>query len=526
VTAYDAAVIGAGANGLAAAALLGKAGQRVVVLERRESAGGTNTTEEFHPGYRANVCRDDPGWLAPALLRELELERHGLRVTAAPTGAVALRVGAPPLPLSPSIPAAVDRLRAHAPRDAEQWPAFCQLLHDATRFLAGANATRPPRIQSRNPADIFSMVALGRRLRSLGRRQMMEVLRVVPMPVSDLLDEWFGDTLVKGALATLGVQEVIYGPMAGGTALVFLHAHVGAFLGEVGVRRVVQGGVGGLVGALERSARAAGVEIRTSADVAGISARDARVTGVVLSDGDEVTAQRIVSSADTRQTFDLVDAGWLDPELVRAVDNVRTRGATARVHFALDGLPTFSGRQDDSASGGLLIWSPGIEGIERAADDAKYGRLPPEPALTAVIPSIVDPSLAPPGRHVLSVQVHHAAYGLRGGWRDAERQALGDLVELQLSRCMADIRERILARWVVTPVDLESRYGAAGGSLMHGELALDQFLFMRPVPSCGRYATPLRGLWLCGSGSHPASTSGAAGLLAAREILERGGNGR
>ena len=528
MTVYDAVIIGAGANGLAAAALLAKGGQRVVVVDRRDSVGGTNATEEFHPGFRANTCRDDPGWIAPALLRELDLEKHGLRVTAAPMGVVALRPGAPPLALPPSIPQAVDTLRAHSPRDAAKWPAFCQLLSDASRFLAGAYATRPPKVQSRTPADLFALISLGRRLRSLGRRQMMEVLRVVPMPVSDFLDEWFDDEILKGALATLGVQDVIHGPMAGGTALVLLHSHVGSFLGEVGVRRVVEGGVAGLVAALERAARAAGAEIRTSSEVAAVTVREARATGVLLSTGDEIAAQRVVSSADTQRTFNLVDAGWLDPELIRAVDNVRTRGATARLHFALDGLPGFSpaGGSANGIAAGLLVSSPGVHGLERAADEAKYGRLPDNPALTLVLPSVKDPSLAPSGRHVMSVQVHHAAYSLRSGWGDAERQALGDLVERQLGRLIPGFADRVLGRSVLTPPDLESAFGVTGGSLTHGELALDQFLFMRPVPTCARYATPLRGLWLCGAGTHPASTSGAGGLLAAREMLERAQSGR
>jgi phytoene dehydrogenase-like protein len=243
----------------------------------------------------------------------------------------------------------------------------------------------------------------------------------------------------------------------------------------------------------------------------------------VLSGGDEIAAQRVVSSADPRRTFDLIDASWLDPELVRAVDNVRTRGATARVHFALDALPAFPtrGGAANGVAGGLLIASPGVQGLERAADEAKYGRLPENPALSIVVPSVADPSLVPPGRHVMSVSVHHAAYGLHSGWGEEQRKALGDLVEQRLNQCAPGFQERVLGRRVLTPVDLESEFGATGGSLTHGELALDQFLFMRPVPTCARYATPLRGLWLCGTGTHPASASGAGGLLAAREMLER-----
>lgn len=518
--ARDVIVIGAGANGLAAAALLARRGRRVVVLERRPIIGGLLATEEFHPGYRANVCRDDPGWVAPDVHPLLDGARAARPVPS--TGGVLLASGdGRGFHLSANAAEAQRALRDLGEDDPGRWERFGAFVTRVAGFLEMTATIRAPRVQSRAPGDLLALASLGRKLRGFGRREMVEVLRAVPMPVADILDEWFASPVLKGALATIGVRDVLHGPLSGGTALVFFHQHMGLPAGHVGARRVAPGGTGAFAEALATAARRAGVEIRAGQEVAGIVVRDGRVAGARLATGEEIEAGMVLSSADPRRTFGLVDPAWLDPALLDAVDHVRMRGATARVHFALDGLPSFGAGREWPLTWlrGSIILAPDLPGLERAYDAAKYGELPEHPAMTAVIPTLDDPGIAPAGHHVLSVSVHHVPYALRGGWTDARREALGALVQRRLETIAPTLGARTQARWVLSPADLEARFGVSEGSLTHGELALDQFLFMRPVPSCARYATPLPGLWLCGAGTHPANGAGASGVLAARELL-------
>ena len=529
--AYDVIVIGAGVNGLTAAAYLARAGRRVLVLERGTRVGGTASIEEFHPGFHARACRDHLGWIPSRLWRDLRLNSAGLRLTHALVGLVAACPGAPPIATWPDARRTAESLRSIAPRDADRWNDFCALIANVTRVLATLYATAAPRVQSRAAGDLLALLSLGRRVRRLGRREAMEVVRAIPMPIADLLDEWVTEPTLAGAIAALGIRYVQHGPLSGGTGFVFFHHHTGAARGSVGVRQVVErvgkgelgaGGGSALVEALESVLRAAGGEIRIDTPVTQILVQDSAVRGVAVASGDEFSAPVVLSNADPHRTFALVDPIWLDSELLGAVDNIRTRGSTARAHFAIDGLPAFSteGKPWDAEwLQGSIVVSPGLMGIERAYDDAKYGQMPGEPALTLSIPSLADASLAPAGRHVVSVDVHHAPFARTGGWGPTEREALGDLVEGQLTRVAWDFRDRVLHRWVLTPTDLEARYGVTGGSLTHGELALDQILFMRPVPQCSRYATPLPGLWLCSVGTHPASASGVSGMLAAKALL-------
>lgn len=519
----DVIVIGAGANGLAAAATLARRGRRVVVLERRVSVGGLLATEEFHPGFRASVCRDDVGWISPDVLQSLA-GAGAARPAPSSGGLMIAGDDGTALHLSANAVEASRALRDRSAADAARWEGFCAFVARVAGFLEMAYAVRAPRVQSRAPGDLLALASLGRRLRGLGRREMVEVLRAVPMPVADLLDEWFESPSLKGALATVGVRDVLHGPLSGGTALVFFHQHVGLPAGHVGARRVGAGGTGAIAEALAAAARRAGADVRPGQSVREIVVREGRVAGVRLESGEELGAATVFSSADPRHTFGLVDPSWLDPAVLDAVDHVRMRGATARVHFALDGLPRFGSGAREWPAGwlqGTIVLAPDLLGVERAYDAAKYGEVPERPAMTAVVPTLDDPSLAPGGQHVLSVSVHHVPYALRRGWNEAAREALGALVQRRLEAVAPELGARTLARWVLTPADLETRFGLTEGSLTHGELALDQMLFMRPVPSCARYETPLPGLWLCGAGTHPANVGGASGALAARELLAK-----
>jgi phytoene dehydrogenase-like protein len=520
---YDVIVIGAGVNGLVAAALLSKRGRRVVVLERRDVAGGTNATEEFHPGFRASACRDEPGWLPQRVAGELELARHGLQVVPAPGGLVGVSPGGPALATYPDVGRTVDALHPISAPDAARWGEFCAFTGRVAGFLEATYTTHPPRVQSRSLADLFALGGLGRRLRSYGRTAMMEILRAVPMPISDVADEWFAHPALRAMLAVHGTRDVLHGPLSGGTALVFMHQQVGHPVGAIGVTAAPRGGSGALVEAALSAARSSGTELRLDAEVTGIVVKAGRVQGVVLQTGEEVLGTHVLSTADPQRSFSWVDPMWLDPMLLGAVDRIRMRGATARVLFALDGLPAFQsgGRElPRDAIGGRMILAPSVDAVERAYDQAKFGAVPDSPALAIVVPTITDPTLAPERRHVMAVTVHHVPHALAGGWDGAAGAALGQRVTDLVSAIAPDLASRLLARVVLTPADLEQRHGCTGGSLTHGELALDQFLFMRPVPACARYATPLPGFWLGGTGSHPASAAGAPGYLAARALLD------
>lgn len=521
MTRYDVIVIGAGANGLATAALLAKKGQRVLLLERRDVAGGTNATEEIHPGYRVNSCRDDTGWVPDALVRQLQLDRHGLEWMRVPAGLVSISADRRAVATYPDVGRTVDELKSHSKDDAARWPGFVEFVNRVGQFLEAAYSVRAPKVQSRALGDLLALAGLGRRLRRMGKREMMDILRVVPMPIVDVGEEWFGDEALRTLLAVAGTTDVRHGPMSGGTALVFLHQQVGLPAGSVGVRRVPRGGTGGLTAALAGAGREAGVELRLGAEVSEIVVEKARAVGVRLSTGEMIGAGQVVSSADPRRSFSWIEPSWLDPELLRAVDNIRMRGTTARVHYALDGLPKFQSGGSEiprDALGGTLVLASSVTAVEKAYDAAKFGQVPAVPALSITVPSLLDPSLAPERRHVLSVTAHHIPYTRTDGWNGTAAEQLADQVTSMLAPIVPDLRERTVQRWVLTPQDLETRYGCTEGNLSHGEVALDQFLFMRPVPPCSRYASPLAGFWLCGSGTHPGLPGGAGAMLVAKEM--------
>jgi phytoene dehydrogenase-like protein len=354
---------------------------------------------------------------------------------------------------------------------------------------------------------------------------MVELLRTVPMSVGELLDDWFETDILKGVLGARGVTGVLQGPRSGGTAFVLLHHQVGRPVGAFRAPHAVRGGVGSLARALTAAATSFGAEVRTGAEVVRVLSKGGRATGVVLQNGDEIAARRVVSGADPRRTFlDLCDPSRLTPDFVRAVRSVRYRGAWAKVNLALGALPTFAALRDagETALRGTISISPSLDYLERAYDDAKYGRVSDRPYLEIRIPSLADASLAPPGRHVMSIEVQYAPYRLREGeWDDSARDALGDRVVETLAAYAPELPGSILHRQVLTPRDLETTFALTEGHTYHGEMTLDQILFMRPVAGWSRYRTPVGGLYLCGAGTHPGGgIAGVPGANAARVILK------
>ncbi len=523
---YDAVVIGAGQNGLTAAACLAKAGQRVLVLERRGALGGSNHTAEFHPGFRVDRALHQAGWLDPVLAAEL-----GIGVPAdAPTGpnpAVFSPLGDGGFTLPRAPRAAAEALRRCSPADAGRWEAFCALAHKLAGFLQHLYGVTPPRLTSTRAADLVTLLGLGRRVRGMGREDMIELLRVLPMSVAELLDDWFETEVLKGLLGAGGITGIAQGPRSAGTAFVMLHHMVGNPAGVFRGGGIRPGGAGGLTARLAAAAAALGVETRTGAEVVRIVVAGGRAAGVVLASGEEIAAARTVSTADPRRTMlSLVDPVELAPEYTRAIGHIRHRGVAAKVNLALGELPRFAGAgTDDRLLRGVISISPSLDYLERAHDDAKYGHVSRAPYLEAVIPSLAEPALAPAGKHVMSVWMQYAPYRLAGAeWDAARRDTLGDAVIDCLAQYAPNLRSAVMHREVLTPADLEAEYGATEGSLYHGEMGLDQVLFMRPVPGWGHHRTPIEELYLAGSGTHPGGgIAGGAGRLAAREVL-RGAN--
>jgi phytoene dehydrogenase-like protein len=533
---YDAIVIGAGHNGLVASAYLAKAGCRVLTLERREVVGGAAVTEEAFPGFRFETGAHRIGRLHPMLARDL----RSAVGRAAGSGLSQTYGTLEFLPSDPTVFAPLpdglhltlwhdpERSREVVSRlsktDADRLPDFSVLVSKASALLGEMYEDAPPDVLSRKSSDIWELLRLGRAFRRLGKRDMTDVLRVLPMTVRELLDEWFETEALKGVLGAAGIAGLNQGPMAAGTAFMFLHQHVGADPGVFRGFDLVRGGIGNLINALEAFALEHGVEIRKNAAVERIVVKEGRAVGAVLADGSEVPARRVVSSLDPKRTFlELLDPRELEPNFLRSVRNIRMKGVCAKVNLALGELPDFRClRGDGPHLRGLISISPSLRYLERAHDDAKYGRISAEPYLEAFVPSLHDPSVAPPGQHVMSILVQYAPYHLRdGAWDDAKRDELGDIVVKTLADYAPNIEAAILHRQILTPLDLESLFGLTEGNIYHGEMTLDGLFFMRPVPGWARYRAPIDSLYLCGAGTHPGGgVTGAPGYNAAREILK------
>jgi phytoene dehydrogenase-like protein len=525
----DVVVIGAGLNGLTAAAYLARAGRTVVVLERRAAIGGSAVTEEFAPGFRVDTAVHDAGWISPRIVRELDLGAHGLQLVSSGRPVLAPAGDGNVLRLHPTPARTAESLRPFSQSDADKWPAFAQRVAKLAGFLESVYDSPPPTVGASSVAELFSLLGTGWRLRRLGKVAMVDLLRTAPMSVSELLDDAFETDVLKGAVAAEAVRHLCQGPVAGGTAFTLLHHQVGRQAGAFCSTTTPLGGVGELARAIADSARAAGAEIRTGADVAAIVMRGGRASGVALASGEEIAARCVVSSADPRRTLlTLCDPSQLSPEFVRAVRNIRFRGVWAKVNLALDTLPAFTGTSGtEMMEVGSVTVSPSIAYLERAYDDAKYGRLSAQPYLDIRIPSLINPGFAPNGKHVMSVHVQYAPYRLRdGSWDDAARHALGERVLATLEQHAPGVTSTILHRQVLTPLDLETEFALPEGHAYHGEMTLDQILFMRPVPECSAYRTPVHDLYLCGPGTHPGGgIAGGSGAVAARQIAKRVKNG-
>jgi phytoene dehydrogenase-like protein len=519
---FDAIVIGAGANGLVGAIVLARAGKRVLVLERAEAAGGMARAHEFAPGFRTAPLGLDAGWFPPAVARATGVRAPVRRFPEYPLGAI---TPSGSLLLPGDFTAAASMIRDHSRVDAGRWPRFAELIHKLSVFLAALYQMPSPDIDATGSADLISMLGIASRLRKLGRRDMVELLRVVPMSIQELLDDWFESPLLKATVAVSGVTGIRQGPRSGGTAFVLLHHQVGAQSGCFGP--VANGywdqGPDALVNDLAARAKAVGVEFRHGAEVARIGVSDERVTGVVLGNGDEYGAATVLSTADPARTvLGLVDPVWLDPDLLLAIRNIKYRGSRTVVSLALRETPSFPGFRTTFRPDGVISLSGALDFLERAADSAKYGAVSPRPMITLRVITGRWPGFAQTGQAVVVAEAQWTPFNLReGSWDSARRDQLTRTVIEAIAEVSPGLAEKVVASEILTPPDLAARYGMTEGAASHGELTLDQILFMRPVPALSRYATPITGLYLGGSGSHPGpGIEGAPGWLAARTILK------
>jgi phytoene dehydrogenase-like protein len=520
-------LIGAGHNGLVTAFYLAKAGFRPLLLERRAVPGGSAVTEEFHPGFRVSNIFHTLGPIHASIARDMGLAGHGLEVLAPSVRLFAPAPDGRHLVLHDDTAATARSIAALSPKDGERYAEFRRVLGRLGAFLSQVLTILPPDIDRPTAGDLWNLLVVGKGLRGLSRKDQFTLFRWGPMAIADLVAEHFETELLRAVIAARGTFGSFLGPWSAGTSTALL-LRAASDPHPAGPSAFPRGGIGALTGAMARAAQAAGATIRTGAEVERILVRDGRAAGVVLKGGEEIPARAVISNADPKRTLlGLLDPAHLEPDFAFKMRNYRMPGILAKVNLALTGLPAFRALQGAAGAdprallAGRIHIGPSIDDLERAFDAAKYGGFAERPWLEGQIPTLLDPSLAPTGRHVMSIHVQYAPYRLKGGDWAGRRDALGETVLKTLAEYAPDLPGMVLGRQVLTPADLETTYGLTGGHPFHGELALDQIFTMRPLLGWARHKTPIRSLYLCGSGTHPGSgLNGISGANAARAILK------
>ncbi len=522
---YDAIIIGGGHNGLTCAAYLAKAGRKVCVLERRHVLGGAAVSEEVFPGFTFSVCSYVVSLLRPEIIRDLDLARHGLDL-------VPLESTFTPLPDGDSLYRGPDAGEARkeiarfSERDADAYGEFGAAMGQIGRMVKPILSMTPPDPSKLGLKGLMDMLRLGGRFGELDTDARTLQARMMTMSAVDFLDRWFESPVLKAAMSVSGIIGTFQGVRSPGTAYVLLHHYMGDIDGAYRSWGLSRGGTGAVSNAIADAARSFGAEIRTEAPVHKILVDGETARGVVLENGDELMAKDVVSGVDPHLTFlRLVGEDHLPDRFVSDIKRFKMRGSSGKVNLALDGLPDFTSRPGDGPHlRGDITIAPSIDYLERAYDDAKYGAFSRRPFMDVVIPSLTDPTVAPPGKHVMSIFVQYAPYSLKEGperWPE-QREAFGDTVIDTLSEYCPNLKDIILHRQVLTPWDLEQEFGLTEGNIFHGELSLEQLFFQRPTAQWARYKTPVRNLWMCGSGTHPGGgIMSAPGKNAADAMLRR-----
>jgi phytoene dehydrogenase-like protein len=518
-------IIGGGHNGLVTAFYLARAGLKPLVLEARSVVGGMAVTEELCPGFRCPTLAHAGGPIRAEIVRDMALEQHGLRMTQPSVRMTAISPDGEAIAIYDDPAKTAQHLTASSQHDAKNFTQFQEILARLASVFRHVAASTPPEIDSPSRDDLLRGIGTGRMVRRLGRQDIYRLLRWAPMPIGDLMDEWFENPLLKATIAGRALFGCSAAPRSPSTSNLLL-LRLADDSNVVGNSSAAVGGAGALTQAMAKAVVAAGGTIRTNAEVAAIDMNNGRVKGVRLATGEEIAASAVVSNADpVRTLLGLVDPVHLTPSFLQRVQQYRSKGVVGKVNLALDGLPKFSALEKFKADGdpysGRIHIGPSMNYIERAFDNSKYGDFSREPYLEVMLPTVADPSLAPPGKHILSVYAQFAPYKLRNGNWDTRAAELGESVVRTLAQYAPDLPGRILHQQVITPADIETTFGATGGHIFHGELSLDQFFTMRPLLGWSRYRTPIAGLYMCGSGTHPGSgMTGASGANASREIVK------
>jgi phytoene dehydrogenase-like protein len=503
------------------------------VLERRHIVGGAAVTEEIFPGYKFTEFSYVVSLLRPEIIRDLELPKHGLKILPLPSTFTPMENG--------DYLAAWDdhdltrrEIYRHSPKDAEAYDEYARVMARAAKAIKPIINLIPPDPSSLHPRDLFNLLKVGKYAAGLSEKELYMIAKLATQSSADLLEEWFETDALKGTKAASGIIGTFLGPRSPGTAYVLLHHYMGEIDGAFRAWGFAKGGSGGVSGAIANAAKALGVEIRVNASVKQVIVKNGRAVGVALENGDELQSKVVLSAADPKRTFlQFVEGKHFPDEFVTSIQNFRVRGSSGKVNIALSELPRFTSWADGHPPlpyRGAVSISPSIDYIERAYDDAKYGQISKRPYLDMIFPSMIDPDMAPPGKHVMSCFVQYAPYDIEGGWNPSiaehsgqahPRDQLGEAVISTIEQYAPNIRKAIVGMQVISPKDIEAIAGITGGNIFHGELLLHQIFFLRPAPQWADFRTPLKGYYFGAAGAHPGGgVMGAAGMLAAKEILK------
>jgi len=519
---YDAIIIGGGHNGLVAAAYLARAGKSALVLEKRYLVGGAAVTEEINPGFKYTVASYVVSLLRPEIIRDLQLAKHGLTILPLPSTFTPMLNG-DYIAFWDDHDKTRREIYRHSPKDADVYDEYGRAMYHMARAVKPILSMIPPDITALSFGDLRGLAALGGHMASLGEDKFRGLYKLMTMSAADFLEEWFECEPLKATKSASGIIGTFMGPRSPGSAYVLLHHYMGEIDGAFRAWGFAKGGTGGISEAIASAAKSLGAEVRCNAGVSQVIIKNGQAVGVALESGEEIYAKVILSGLDPKRTFlKLIESKELPNDFLDAIRRFKIQGSSGKVNLSLSELPNFTAMPGMGPHlRGAMSISPTLDHLERAYDDAKYGEFSRQPYIDCIIPSLIDPHMAPPGKHVMSCFVQYAPYNLNGGWDEAKREAFGDAVINTLEQFAPNIKRAILHRQVLSPWDIENSMGLTEGNIFHGELLLHQLFFLRPTPAWADYRTPLRSFYQCGSGTHPGGgIMGAPGRLAALEVLK------